>query len=311
MPRRSIRRPELEPYQRALALNIDDALKRGQRGDGTLERHWTPWTNSKFAEVAKVAERSIANWRNPDLLMPPDDIQPLLKTFYGNIDRLKDNRATMEKQWRFARGYIGDNDAPIIDWELGKSANLQGVANLVILQTHAPVSWNDGTMRLSITLVISPDRDLSYYGKAITIGLVDALLCVEPGLYQPAYKSRPSQRGIQNFKISAAGDRIVGPLDPDTGMISGEPLGDEYLMGLEVTEGGRGPIIIAIHASRDSFRVLPTSPADPEGKRRHSCSVNQNAVINALFHQQLRTQDDHNRPVLACATLGLRPFQCP
>ena len=61
MPRHSINRPELESYQRALATMIDDALRRGQRGDGTDPRHWTSWTNRAFAEKAVVAETAVAN----------------------------------------------------------------------------------------------------------------------------------------------------------------------------------------------------------------------------------------------------------
>jgi hypothetical protein len=151
MPRRSIRRPELEPHQRVLAHMINNALNGGQCGDGKPERFWMPWTNSKFADVAKVSERSVANWRDPDALMPPEDIQPLLKTFYGNIDRFKGDRGSMERQWRLARGYIvDDEDVHSSDWEVGKSPNLQGTASLVTLQTHPPVPANDGTLRLSI-----------------------------------------------------------------------------------------------------------------------------------------------------------------
>jgi hypothetical protein len=134
---------------------------------------------------------------------------------------------------------------------------------------------------------------------------------VESGLYQPTYKSRPSHRGIKNFEISAHGDRIVGPLDPTTRMIDGEPLGDEYLMSLEVADGGSGPIVVTIHASRGSFRVIPSTASGSRGKRPRSCSVNQTVVINALFHEQLRDQDDHNRALLARATLGSRSPRCP
>lgn len=67
MARRNILRPELEPHQRALALMIDAALKRGQRGDGDNEKHWTPWNNRSFADASHgvFSENAVANWRDP------------------------------------------------------------------------------------------------------------------------------------------------------------------------------------------------------------------------------------------------------
>ncbi|WP_158932671.1 hypothetical protein [Acidisphaera sp. S103] len=305
MPRRSIRRPELERYQRELARIIDDALNRGQCGDGTPERHWKPWTNTQFADIAGISERSVANWRDPDALMPPYEITPLLKCLYGDIDRFKADRAAMHRLWQLARGHITAHEVPSTDPRSDKSPNLRGKATLITLQAHAPTPLEDGTMRLSITLIISPDRDLSYRGKAITIGLAEALLTVEPGLYQPTHRSRPSQRGLRNFKISAAGERIIGPLDRTSGMIDGEPLDDEYLMDLEVAESGAGPINIIVHASRNSFRARISPLSGTEAKMPQHCSINQNVVMNALFYEQLKNQDCHNRAVLARITVGL------
>ena len=102
----------------------------------------------------------------------------MLKVFYGTIDRFKGDKAKMKRLWQLARGYIADDDMQSANWPIGKSQNLQGIARLVTLRTHAPVPWNDGTMRLAITLVITPDRDLSYRGKSVTIGLAEALLCL-------------------------------------------------------------------------------------------------------------------------------------
>ena len=307
MPRPSIRRPALEPYQRELAAMINDALNRGQRGDGTDERHWKRWTERGFADKASAAERSIANWRDPDKLSPPDDIQPLLKTFYGTIDRLKDERAKMERLWRLARGYLVDDEPGQQDWTIGKSPpNIQGSVNLVTLRVHAPVPWNDGTLRLSITLVITPDRDLAYRGQAVTIGLTEALLCMESAGLQPAWKSLPSQRGLKNFRLDAAGDRIVGPIDPDTGMIDGEPLEDGHFAVLEAAGSADGSTIIAVHAPRGGFRVLPRSEGHSTKRRVGRCSVNQTAVVNALLHEQLRGRDGHDRAIIASTAITPR-----
>ena len=311
MPRHNIQKPALEPHQRALAAMIDDALNRGQRGDGSDPRHWTKWTNRGFAEKAVVAETSLANWRNPDKRMPPEDIAPLLKTFYGDIARHAADKAKMQRLWRLARGYIVDDESGAEGWDVGRPSRLQGTASLVNLLTHAPVPWNDGTLRMAVTLVITPDRDLSYGGRAMTIGLAEALLCMQSDGLQPAWKSLPSQRGLANFALDAAGERIVGPIDPATGMINGEPLGDEHFFTFEPAGAGEACVTVSIHAPRGCFRVLPSGSGSTAAKRKGRSNVNQNAVINALFHEQLRTRDDHDRPVLARATVGSRRTQCP
>ncbi len=173
MPRHSVRCTHLEPYQRALAAMIDDALRRGQRGDGEDPKHWTRWTNRSFAAKAVVAENSVANWRNPDLLMPPEDIMPLLKVFYGVIDRFKDEKAKMKRLWQLARGYVDDDGPSDRSWLPGKPQNLQGAVKLVHLREHAPVPGNDGSMRLSLTLVITPDPSVPMKVRHQTPGNLD------------------------------------------------------------------------------------------------------------------------------------------
>jgi hypothetical protein len=308
MARRSIRRPELAIHQRRLALAIDRALNDGQRGDGQPQQTWTSWTNLGFAEIAGVAEGSIANWRDPDKLMPPVDIQPLLKAFFGKIDKFKGDCASMRRLWQLARGYIVDDEAVPKNLGITRSSKLQGEIELVTLQTHVPDAKNDGSMNLSITLIISPDRELQYGGKAITVGLKEALLVVDPGCYQPAFGSRPSQRQLPNFKASAAGERITGPVDPETGMIDGEPLGDSHFLTLEPVDNAVGPVAIGVHASRESFCVVRRNVSNKRADV--SCSPNQTAIINALFSDQLRNQDDRHRAILARAELTPRAPQC-
>jgi hypothetical protein len=314
MARRNIRRPELEPHQRALALMIDDALNRGQRGDGENEKHWARWNNRSLADASRgiFSENAVANWRDPDRRMPPEDIKPLLKLFYGTIERFKDDRAKMERLWRLARGYIVDDEAPASGWAAVRTQNLQGQVDLVRLHTHQPVPWNDGTLRLAITLVITPDQDVSYRGRAVIIGLSEALLRLDASGLQPAYKALPSQRGLPHFVPSAAGDRIIGPLDRDTSMINGEPLGDEFLLSLEnlATEPDDKPATVAVCASRGSFRVLPRSMGGNIRQPAARRLANQNAVVNALFFEQYRERDDHDRAVLARARIGGGTGEC-
>ncbi len=303
MPRHSVRCTHLEPYQRALAAMIDDALRRGQRGDGEDPKHWTRWTNRSFAAKAVVAENSVANWRNPDLLMPPEDIMPLLKVFYGVIDRFKDEKAKMKRLWQLARGYVDDDGPSDRSWLPGKPQNLQGAVKLVHLREHAPVPGNDGSMRLSLTLVITPEQDATYDKKGIVIGLMEALLCMNSEHWQATRQSFVSERGHPNFRLSAAGARIVGPVDDATGMIDGQPLGEDELAVVEPVGSGEGPIQVAVHAARGSFRVLAKLPG---GTTKH-VSRTQDAVLNALLYDQYPDRDGVDRVILAQATIQPRP----
>jgi len=312
MPRHSILRPELELHQRALAAMIDDALKAGQRSDGDDPKYWTPWTNRALADKACVAENSVANWRDPDRRMPPEDIKPLLKVFYGKIERLAEDRARMERLWRLARGYIIDDEPEQKKWEIAKkwevawTANLQGMVRLVDLRAHPPIPGNDGTMRLSLTLVITPDHDVTYRDQAVIIGLTDALLCMDSNGWQAARRSFVSERGHPNFELSAAGARIVGPRDAATGMINGEPMGDDDLAVVEPIGAGDAPINVAVHAPRGSFRVLVRAGKSIQGAPADRVSRTQNLVLNALLHEQLRDRDDRDRAVLARVTVQPR-----
>ena len=304
MPRRSILRPELEPHQRALAAMINAALDAGQCGDGDDPRHWTKWTNRGFADKAGVSENAVANWRDPDRRMPPENIQPLLKTFYGTIERWKDDRAAMERLWRLARGYIVDDEPAGRRWTVPHAPNIQGTVKLVTLRPHAPQPGNDDTLRLALTLVITPDSNVSYRGQAITIGLADALLCLESDGWQPALRSLISERGHANFRLSAAGAWITGPADPATGMLNGEPLGEDYLAAVEPVGDGGGPIKVTVNAPRGSFRVFAGAAGGAPDQR---CSTNQTAVINALLHEQFRDHDDQDMAILARGTIQPRP----
>ena len=238
---------------------------------------------------------------------------PLLKAFYGTTDCFRDERAKMKRLWQLARGYIEDADPQAQDWDIDKPANLQGTASLVRLLAHAPVPWNDGTLRVSITLVITPDRDLTYRGQGVMIGLSEALLRMQCENLQPALNSRPSERGLKNFVLDADGDRVVGPIEPDTGMISGQPLGDEHFFTFERLSSNDTPgsITVTVHAPRDSFRVRPRPVDGLASGMRENCSINQTVVVNALFYEQLRSRDDHDRAVLARAKADARPSQCP
>ena len=107
--------------------------------------------------------------------------------------------------------------------------------------------------------------------------------------------------------LTAEGDRIVGPLDPDTRMIDGEPLGDEYLMVLETIADDDAPATVAVHAPQGrAFRVLPRNGSHSTAKAIVRRSANAELVVNALFHEQLRDRDDHGRAVLARAPIGPR-----
>jgi hypothetical protein len=307
MPRPNILIPALEPHQRELAVMIDDALHRGQRADGMSPKYWTPWTNRAFADKAAVSENAVANWRDPDRRMPPTDIRPLLKVFYGTIACYAEQSAQMLRLWRLARNYLTEDGPKQTHWNIGRPTNLQGTAQLVTLRAHEPLRGNDETLRLMLTLVITPDSDVTYRGQAITVGLTNALLSLQSDHWQPAWRSLVSERNHPNFAPDAAGARIVGPTDVETGMISGAPLGDEPFAMIEPIAGGGGPVQVAVHAPRGSFRVYAGGAHEP----RKGVSRNQHLVLNALFHEQLRDRDDHDRAVLARVSVRPHPVPCP
>jgi hypothetical protein len=299
--------PALEPHQRALAIMIDEAMQRGQRGDGIKPEYWKPWTNRALAERAVVSENSVANWRDPDRRMPPEDIGPLLKVFYGTIERHSAEKAKMQQLWRKAHSFLTENSPEPTRWDASKPASLQGAVRLVTLRAHEPLRGNDETLRLMVTLIITPDGDLMYRGRGITIGLTNALLSLDSDHWQPAYQSLASERNHPHFALDASGARIVGPIDATTGMITGAPLGDEPLAVIEPIANGDGPVHVTICASRGSFRVLAGTTGGPQ----KSVSRNQDLVLNALFHEQLHDRDNHDRAILARSSIKPRQVSCP
>ena len=50
--------------RRHLAGLINDALERGQRGDGTPMQHWERWSNVRFADRASMAVAAVRTWRD-------------------------------------------------------------------------------------------------------------------------------------------------------------------------------------------------------------------------------------------------------
>ena len=246
------------------------------------------------------------HWRDPDRRMPRADIEPLLKAFYGTIERFAGDKAKMRRVWQLARGYVVDDGQGDKDWAIGRPLNLQGAVELVTLRAHTPIPGNDGTMRLSLTLVITPDDNVTYRGRAVTIGLTDAWLCMDSESWQPTWRSLVSERDHPNFRLSAAGARIVGPRDTAIDMIDGEPLGDEHLAVVEPIGIGGGPINVAIRAPRDSFRVLVGGSKGTQGSPPEHVSSTQKLVLSALFHEQLHDRDDRDRAVLARVTVHPR-----
>jgi hypothetical protein len=179
LARKSTKRPELEPAQRDLAKMIDSELNRGQRGDRkSSEKYWTRWRVAEFAKAAKISESSVQNYRDSEKLNPPDNIIPLLNAFYGDIEKYQPARDKMHSAWQLAKGYITDGPLAPPLWDIDNPKAFTEPVELVQLGLHQPVPGNEGTMRVTGTLRLHPDMDCEYEGRAVSIGLTEALVAI-------------------------------------------------------------------------------------------------------------------------------------
>ncbi|GEM_PF-1767807 len=327
MGRRPTRRPALEPYQRDLARLIHAELDRGQRADKPPEQ-WSPWTHGAFAETMGKTANAIANWRNQATLHPPDNIIPLLNTFYGDDTRYAVQRLAMLRLWRQARGYDID-DAPLPPPVLTPthSESFQGPVELVDLRAH-PVPANDGTVRLNASLTISPDDSVAFQGRAVSIGLTEALLTLQSANWQPAHLSMIGEKPHDNVTRIAPGSRITGPRDA-LGRLNGQPLGEEPVAIIERVGGKRltisasgtageepgaiiervgpedGRVTLTIRAPRGSFDVRTRASPDAPVPIERAVSDTQKIILDALFQEQLTNHDERRAAILAQVVLNV------
>lgn len=308
MGRRPTRLPALEPFQRDLARLIDAELIRGQRADKTPSAIWHPWTNDKFGEALtsgptrRMSANAVANWRNQAKPHPPDNIVPLLNAFYGDDHRFADKRQAMLHLWRQAKGYDIDDaqPPPILAPTHGES--FQGPVQLVHLRAH-PVRANDGTVRLNASLTISPDDGVVFQGRAVSIGLTEALLTFQSADWQPAYQALIGEKPHENVSIVAPGSRITGPRDT-LGRLSGQPLGEEPIAIIEPVGTRNGSVTLSIRAPRGSFdvRIRPSLDSEPEAEI--GVSDTKKLILDALLQEQLTHHDERGSAILAQVTLN-------
>jgi hypothetical protein len=283
---------------------IDAELTRGQRADGTPPQDWRPWVNAKFAATFAASANAVANWRNPSRLNPPDNIVPLLNTFYGDQAPFAAQRQAMLKLWRQARGYDVDDAPPLPVLAVTERKSFQGPVYLVDLRAH-PVPANDGTVRLAATLVISPDDGVLFQGKAVSIGLTDALLTLQSAAWQPTHLSMIGEKPHENYVRIAQGTRIVGPRDR-WGRLDGLPFGEEPIAIIERIGKNDGPVTLTVLAPPSSFDVRTRAAPDASTPfEERAVSDTQKVVLDALFQEQLTSHDERRAAVLASVTLDL------
>lgn len=82
--------------RRILAGLIDDALRIGQRGDGTPRKNWHPWTEVEFANKVGMSASMVGDWRDRDNPARPGNIEPILKVLYGGITVYAAERQAMK-----------------------------------------------------------------------------------------------------------------------------------------------------------------------------------------------------------------------
>jgi hypothetical protein len=105
-------RPELREARAHLASMINTALNDGQRGDGTRQRSWQPWTNTGFADKVVASESDVRGWRNLDNPVRPANILPILRVLYGDIPTYAKARNDMLIAWCRAGGIRSEQPAP-------------------------------------------------------------------------------------------------------------------------------------------------------------------------------------------------------
>jgi hypothetical protein len=102
------KKQELSKQRRHLAGLIGAALKKGQRGDGVRELSWAPWTNVAFTGKVAAEDSTVRDWRDRNRPVPPVNIMPLLRVFYGDHEKFAEARSGMMKAWRRATGTAYD-----------------------------------------------------------------------------------------------------------------------------------------------------------------------------------------------------------
>ncbi len=282
--------------RRRLAGLIDEALKAGQRGDGTPKPRWYPWTDVEFAKVIRVqSATSVSAWRsrNDPERPGPAFMDNILKTFYGNIPAYADAKQEMLTAWKRAAG-IDSEDPP--DPRGITSKQFSEIAEVVTLLVNQPTPDNAGNLMVPYTLRLRCDDNVAIPikvdGQKVTvtmdIGLTAPLFVVEADAWQPMQDTIFRQRKHPNTAPGPHGDsvRITGRVD-NHGRIVDEPLEDvPHLMMERTGQDGDGPIALSVKVPRDGFSVTLSDGAP--------VSATQKDVLDAIFAEGI-PRDSRNR----------------
>ena len=274
-----------------LAGLIDDALKAGQRGDGT-PKPWLPWKPMDFAAEVNTGVSSVSDWRDRENPTRPGNIMPILKAFYGDIPAYAEAKQAMLTAWKRASGI--DADDPPEPRRITPTQFSDIVEVVTLLVNQDPTPDNHGTLTVPYTLRLRCDDNvevpIKVKGQAVTvtmeIGLTAPLFVVESGEWQPMEETIFRKGQHPNIKPGPFGDSVLvtGPAD-NHGRIVGEPLKDVPHLLMEKT-GQDGAVTLSVKVPRDGFRViLPDQPP---------LSATQKDVLDAIFAQGI-PRDAKNR----------------
>lgn len=292
--------------RRHLAGLIDDALKAGQRGDGTPKPRWYPWTDFEFTKVINAGSpTSVAAWRNKTDPERPGRgfMDRILKTFYGEILAYVDAKKQMLIAWKRAAG-IDSDDPP--DPRGITTKTFSELAEVVTLLVNQPTPDNAGNLMVPYTLRLRCDENVSIVIKVdggpvtvtMDIGLTSPLFVVESAHWQPMRDTIFRHKKHSNLEAGPVGDSVRITQKPDNqGPIVGQPLEDEpHLMMERTGEDGDGPISLSIKVPRDGFSVTLSDGAP--------VSATQKDVLDAIFAEAI-PRDARNR--LEVAKVSVAP----
>ncbi len=277
--------------RRLLAGMIDDALRAGQRGDGTPSSRWRPWTGVAFADAVRAAASSINDWRDRENPIRPGNILPILHAFYGNVPAYAEAKQSMLTAWKRAGGIDAD-DPP--EPRTITTKQFSEIAEVVTLLVNQPTPDNNGNLIVPYTLRLRCDDNVEISmkvdGRPVTvtmeIGLTALLFVIESGEWQPKEETIFRRGKHPNAKPGPFGDSVLltGPTD-NHGRIVGEPFEDVPNLLLERT-GRDGPVTLSVKVPRDGFSVTLPDASPP--------SATQKDVLDAIFAQGV-PRDAKNR----------------
>ena len=287
----------LSHARREFAILLDSHLKRGQNSVRPSNQ-WRPWSNNDFAGVVGVSPNSVANWRNGQNPIPPEDIIPVLNALFGDEVTFAPHRRAVREAWERAKGLVPDPvPEPEDAWEAIERTG--GIFAEVTL--HPPVAANQPEhFRLSATVHLAPaEHDAD--GRIVIIGLKEAFLSITTSGHQIAFNSLIGERTPHsNVSPGVGGVFITGPRDSD-GLLKGNPIGDDHLAAIEPGVPGNDTVTLRVCATPRSFSFAYASDPDSLIAKVEE-RPNRTAILSVLLGEML-SRDSLGRIILASASM--------